>query len=411
MAACCRFCKSPLEVSFADLGMSPIANDYVSVDKAQGMEPFYPLHALVCSECWLVQLIDFEKAEAMFSDEYAYFSSFSTSWLAHAKAYADKMIAAEGLGPDSLVVEIASNDGYLLQYFKAGGVKVHGVEPTANTAKAARENHGIESEHAFFGVETAKRLRAAGFAPDVTAANNVLAHVPDINDFVGGFKILLKDGGVSTFEFPHLMQLIELRQFDTIYHEHFSYLSLGATRTIFAAHGLRVYDVETLPTHGGSLRLFVCHDEDTTRPTTARVEALIERETAAGLFDLETYRRFAIQATEVKCDLLDFLVTARREGKTVAAYGAPAKGNTLLNFCGLKPDLIAFTVDRSPHKQSMLLPGTRIPIHSPDAILEAKPDYVLILPWNLKDEIMAQMAEVRGWGGKFVVPIPHLEVL
>lgn len=407
----CRFCGSPLEVTFADLGMSPISNDYVAADKLMAMEPFYPLHAYVCGNCFLVQLIDFEKAESLFSDDYAYFSSYSESWLRHAKHYAETTIQAEKLGPKSMVVEIASNDGYLLQYFREAGVQVLGVEPTANTAKVALEERGVPSEVAFFGQETAQRLVDRGVRADVMAANNVLAHVPDINDFVSGYPILLKPDGVANVEFPHLLSQIEHRQFDTIYHEHFSYLSFTIACKIFAAHGMRVYDVEELATHGGSLRLYICHDGNARRANTPRVAAMLEREAAAGLQDLKTYRLFSKAVVEAKCDLLDFLVKAKREGKVVAGYGAPAKGNTLLNYCGVKSDLIEFTVDRSPQKAGKFLPGSRIPILTPDAILTSKPAYVLILPWNLKTEIMAQMSAVRTWGGKFVTPIPTVEII
>lgn len=410
MAHNCRFCGSPLSVTFADLGMTPISNDYVSAAKAQAMEPFYPLHAFVCENCFLVQLIDFEKAENMFNDEYAYFSSYSESWLRHSKAYAEKMIAAEHLGPGSMVVEIASNDGYLLQYFKAAGVPVLGVEPTANTARVAFEERGIESEVAFFGRETAQRLADRGIRADVMAANNVMAHVPDINDFISGYPILLKPDGVANVEFPHLLSQIAGRQFDTIYHEHFSYLSFTVARRIFAAHGMRVYDVDELATHGGSLRLYICHDGCARRADTPHVEAMLTREASAGLGDLETYRQFSKAVVETKCSLLEFLIDAKRAGKSVVGYGAPAKGNTLLNYCGVKTDLVEFTVDRSPHKAGKLLPGVRLPILEPEAIFERKPDYVLILPWNLKDEIISQMAGIRAWGGKFVTPIPSVQV-
>jgi 2-polyprenyl-3-methyl-5-hydroxy-6-metoxy-1,4-benzoquinol methylase len=390
--------------------MSPISNDFVSVDRRFAMEPFYPLHALVCRQCFLVQLIDFEKAESMFSDEYAYFSSYSASWLAHAKAYATRMIAAERLGPHSLMVEVASNDGYLLQYFAEASVPVLGIEPTANTATVALETRGVPSEVAFFGRETAQRLVEQGRSADVIAANNVLAHVPDINDFVAGFALLLKKGGVATFEFPHLLNLIEYRQFDTIYHEHFSYLSFSAVQRIFKAHGLRAYEVEELPTHGGSLRVFVAHDDDSARPDTPAVAAMAQREENAGLNDLATYERFAALVVETKLSLLRFLIEAKANGKIVVGYGAPAKGNTLLNYCGVKADLLEFTVDKSPHKSGKLLPGTRIPILDPEQILERRPDYVLILPWNLKDEIMGQMSAVRDWGGQFVTPIPTIQI-
>ncbi|MBB6123747.1 class I SAM-dependent methyltransferase [Sphingobium subterraneum] len=407
----CRFCSAPLTVSFADLGMSPISNDYVAPEHFAAMEPFYPLHAYVCGSCWLVQLIDFEKAENMFSDEYAYFSSYSQSWLAHAERYAAKMIVDEKLSEESLVIEIASNDGYLLQYFKQSGVRILGIEPTANTAQVAWEQRGVESEVAFFGRATAERLRDRGIQADVMAANNVLAHVPDINDFISGYPILLKKGGVANIEFPHLLRLIEQRQFDTIYHEHFSYLSFTVVRRMFAEHGMRVYDVEELQTHGGSLRVYIAHQDDMVRADTPAVAAMLEAERGAGLLDLETYRRFSDAVVDTKLALLEFLVAAKRKGKTVAGYGAPAKGNTLLNYCGVKSDLIAFTVDRSPHKAGKFLPGTRIPIYTPDRIDREKPDYLLILPWNLREEIMEQMAHVRDWGCAFVTPIPTVKIL
>ena len=410
MSRNCRFCGSPLSVTFADLGMSPISNDYVSIKRAQTMEPFYPLHAFVCGACFLVQLIDFEKAESLFTQDYAYFSSYSDSWLRHAEEYAVETVDTENLGSNSLVVEIASNDGYLLQYFKRAGVKVLGIEPTANTADVALKERGIPSEVAFFGLKTAERLKASGVEADVMAANNVLAHVPDINDFVSGYPIILKQEGVANVEFPHLMSQIENRQFDTIYHEHFSYLSFTVARKIFAAHGMRVYHAKELTTHGGSLRLFICHDANLARPDSPMVSEMLEREAKAGLGDLETYRRFSDTVVSTKCDLLDFLITAKRDGKSVVGYGAPAKGNTLLNYCGVKSDLVEFTVDRSPHKVGKLLPGTRLPICMPDAIIKRRPDYVLILPWNLKDEVMAQMSKIREWGGKFVTPIPTVQI-
>ena len=409
MKACCRFCGAPLETIVADLGMSPISNDYIAPEREMAMEPFYPLRAYACGECFLVQLIDFAKAESMFSDDYAYFSSYSESWLAHVKRYAQDMIAREKLGPNSMVVEIASNDGYLLQYFKQAGVPTLGVEPTANTARVALEERGIESEVAFFGKATAERLRTRGVQADLIAGKNVLAHVPDVNDFVSGYPIILKPEGVVTVEFPHLLRLIEERQFDTIYHEHFSYLSLDVVAQFFAKQAMRVFDVEEQPTHGGSLRVFACHDASK-RETSPRVAAMIAREKAAGLQDLDTYRRFAGETVDVKCALLDFLIQAKREGKSVAGYGAPAKGNTLLNYAGVKPDLLPFTVDRSPHKIGKLLPGSHIPIRDPQAIFDAKPDYVLILPWNIAPEIMAQMTAIKDWGGKFVTPIPTLTI-
>jgi 2-polyprenyl-3-methyl-5-hydroxy-6-metoxy-1,4-benzoquinol methylase len=408
-AKTCRFCKAPLQESFADLGMTPLSNSFITVDKASAMEPFYPLHAWVCSECRLVQLEAFESPQHIFTD-YIYFSSYSESWLRHAEAYAAAMTERFGLADQSTVVEIASNDGYLLQYFQKRGVKVLGVEPAANVAAVA-EQKGVPSEVAFFGEETAKRLKAGGLAPDLMAANNVLAHVPDINDFVEGFAVLLKPDGIITVEFPHLLRLMQETQFDTIYHEHFSYLSLHVVRRIFVKHGLRVFDVTELPTHGGSLRVFACHVGSTAHVEMPNLAKVLKAELDAGLETDEAYRRFARQVIETKCALLRFLVDARAAGKTVAAYGAPAKGNTLLNYCGVGPELVAFTVDRSPHKQGMLLPGTRIPVHAPDTLTKAKPDYVLILPWNLQDEIVAQMAVVREWGGQFVVPIPTAQIV
>ena len=404
----CRFCGSHLSETFADLGMSPLSNSFIPPERARSMEPTYPLHAWVCSECRLVQLEEFESPEHIFSD-YLYFSSFSESWLRHAEAYADAMIARFGLGAESRIVEIASNDGYLLQWFLKRGCQVLGVEPAANVAKVAVER-GIPSEVAFFGVATAQRLKAQGHAADQMAANNVLAHVPDLKDFVSGFAVLLKPEGVATFEFPHLLRQMQENQFDTIYHEHFSYLSLHVVQRILAGQGLRVFDITELPTHGGSLRVFACHQgaSHAEHPAVARVLA---EEAAFGLESAEAYRAFAKQVVDVKAGLLRFLLDARDAGKSVVAYGAPAKGNTLLNYCGVGPDLVRFTVDRSPYKQGTLLPGVRIPVRAPEAILEAKPDYVLILPWNLRDEIIGQMAAVRGWGGRFVVPIPSLQVL
>lgn len=404
----CRHCGAHLQETFADLGMSPLSNSFIPAERARAMEPTYPLHAWVCSECRLVQLEEFESPEHIFTD-YLYFSSFSETWLRHAEAYAEAMVARFGLGPQSKVVEIASNDGYLLQWFLARGCQVLGVEPAANVAAVAA-GKGIPSEVAFFGVATAERLKRHGHAADQMAANNVLAHVPDLKDFVGGFAVLLKAEGVATFEFPHLLRQMQENQFDTIYHEHFSYLSLHVVRRILAGQKLRVFDVEELPTHGGSLRVFACHAASghAEQPAVTRVLA---EEAAFGLEGADAYRAFASQVVDVKAGLLRFLLDARDAGKMVAAYGAPAKGNTLLNYCGVGPDLVAFTVDRSPYKQGTLLPGVRIPVWAPEAILEARPDYVLILPWNLKDEIVGQMAAVRGWGGRFVVPIPSLQVL
>jgi len=404
----CRLCAAPLTESFADLGMSPLANSFITPERARNMEPFYPLQAWVCSDCRLVQLEQFETPSHIFSD-YFYFSSFSPAWLRHADQYAADMWARFNLGPASKIVEIASNDGYLLQYFHQRGAKILGVEPAANVAQVAIDK-GIPTEVAFFGVDTAQRLRDRGDAADLMAANNVLAHVPDLHDFVGGFATLLKPEGVATFEFPHLLRQMQLNQFDTIYHEHFSYLSLGVVKNLLAQHALRVFDIEELPTHGGSLRVFTCHDAASHQTTDAPAR-ILHAEQAAGLDTSAPYRAFADQVIRVKTDLLRFLLDARQNGKTVAGYGAPAKGNTLLNYCGVGPELISFTVDRSHYKQGTLLPGTRIPVRAPEAIMEAKPDYLLILPWNLKDEITEQMADIRGWGGQFVVPIPKLTVL
>ena len=404
----CRFCAAPLSETFADLGMSPLSNSFVPPARAAAMEPTYPLHAWVCGECRLVQLEAFESPEHIFSD-YLYFSSFSDTWLRHAEAYAAAMTARFGLDSRSRVVEVASNDGYLLQYFQRHGCHVLGVEPAANVAQTALAK-GIPTEVAFFGAATARRLHQAGHAADLMAANNVLAHVPDLRDFVAGFAALLKPEGIATFEFPHLLRQMQESQFDTIYHEHFSYLSLHVVRRVLGAAGLRVFDVEELPTHGGSLRVFACYDgaAHAGQPAVARVLA---EEADFGLEGLDAYRAFARQVVDAKAGLLRFLLDARDAGHRVAGYGAPAKGNTLLNYCGIGPDLLPFTVDRSPHKQGTLLPGSRIPVLAPDAILAARPDYVLILPWNLKDEIMGQMAAVREWGGRFVVPIPRLQVL
>jgi SAM-dependent methyltransferase len=373
------------------------------------MEPFYPLHAYVCDNCFLVQLPEFESPQHIFGN-YAYFSSYSDTWLTHAKEYTRSQIARFGYGPSHQVIEIASNDGYLLQYFKNENIPVLGIEPAANVAEVAIRQ-GIPTRIEFFGVETANRLRDENLSADLLLGNNVLAHVPDINDFVAGMKVVLRKTGVITVEFPHLLKLISERQFDTIYHEHFSYLSFSTVEKIFAAHGLTVFDVEQLPTHGGSLRIFARHAEDAHEPVTTRVSDLRNLENEAGLGNVETYRAFAEQVRETKRNLLDFLISAKREGKRISGYGAPAKGNTLLNYCGIRQDFIDYTVDRSPHKQGHYLPGTRIPVYSPSKIRETKPDYVLILPWNLQNEIVGQMSYIHEWGGKFVVPIPEVQVL
>jgi SAM-dependent methyltransferase len=406
----CRFCSAPLVLSFADLGMSPLSNSYLKPEQLQRMEPFYPLHAWVCGSCFLVQLEEFETPEHIFSDDYAYFSSYSDSWLEHCRAYTESMRARFGYSPQSLVVEIASNDGYLLQYFVKSGIPVLGIEPAANVARAAEEK-GVPTLVRFFGAETARRLAAEGRQADLLLGNNVLAHVPDLNDFVRGMAILLKPHGVITMEFPHLLRLIKENQFDTIYHEHFSYFSFLNVEKVFAAHGLTLFDVEEIPTHGGSLRIFGRHAADASKPVSGRVAKLRQDETDAGLDRVATYSAFAEQIKATKRALLRFLIEAKEESKKVAGYGAPAKGNTLLNYCGARADLVEYTVDRSPHKQGLFLPGTHIPIYAPERLAETRPDYVLILPWNLKDEIVGQMAHVRSWGGKFVLPIPRVTVL
>jgi 2-polyprenyl-3-methyl-5-hydroxy-6-metoxy-1,4-benzoquinol methylase len=406
----CRFCASPLKTTFSDLGMSPLSNSYLKPEQLGKRESFYPLHAWVCEKCLLVQLEQFEPPERIFNDEYAYFSSFSDSWLAHAKAYVEAMVQRFGLGTKHLAVEIASNDGYLLQYFVQRGVQVLGIEPAANCAQAA-EKKGVPSLVKFFGTRTADELVAQGRKADLLLGNNVLAHVPDLNDFVQGMKRLLTPSGVITMEFPHLLNLIEQNQFDTIYHEHFSYFSFVTVERVFAKHGIVLFDVEELATHGGSLRIYGRHDSDASKPVGPRVAALKERERRAGLERIETYEAFDEKVKRTKRRLLEFLVKAKEEGKQIAGYGAPAKGNTLLNYCGVRTDFIDFTVDRSPHKQGCFLPGTHIPILHPDKLKEARPDYVLILPWNIKDEIAAQVGYIREWGGRFVVPIPEVTIL
>ena len=404
----CRLCGSPLTETFADLGLSPLANSYVAPERVSQKENFYPLHVFVCSQCLLVQLDQFEEPEKIFSD-YLYFSSFSDSWLAHCRAYAEGMVSRLGLNPGSQVVEVASNDGYLLQYFVATGIPVLGVEPAANVAQTAIAK-GVPTEVAFFGSETAKRLHDRGVAADLIVANNVLAHVPALTDFVDGLRILLAPGGTITIECPHLLRLVAQNQFDTIYHEHFSYFSLLVLEKVFATQRLRIVDVEELSTHGGSLRVYVRHAASEDQPSPA-VFDLLARERNAGFDQLETYQRFGAQVVQTKCDVLSFFVGAHNAGKTVVGYGAPAKGNTLLNYCGIGPELMPFTVDRSPHKQGLYLPGTRIPIRAPEDLVAAQPDYVFILPWNLRSEIMDQMAVVKSWGGRFVVPIPELAIL
>jgi SAM-dependent methyltransferase len=405
----CRFCQAPLTQTFVDLGMSPLCETYpASADLDHG-ETYYPLHTYVCERCLLVQLEEYEKPEAIFSD-YAYFSSFSDSWLKHADKYCESMKSRFGLNEKSFAVEIASNDGYLLQYFVTRGVPVLGIEPAANVAKVAVEK-GVPTLVKFFGTELAKELVAQGKAADLVLGNNVLAQVPDLNDFVEGLKIMLKPDGVLTLEFPHLLKLIELNEFDTIYHEHFSYFSMLTTVKITEAHGLRVFDVEELASHGGSLRVFACRAEAKAHAVMPAVAKVIGDEIKAGLGSIHGYEQFAAQVRETKFALVELLILAARQGKKVAGYGAPGKSATLLHYCGIGKDLISYTVDRSPYKQGRFLPGTRIPIFHPDRIRETKPHYVVILPWNLKNEIMAQLQYIREWGGRFVVPIPTAAIL
>jgi 2-polyprenyl-3-methyl-5-hydroxy-6-metoxy-1,4-benzoquinol methylase len=407
----CRFCEHPLDRTFVDLGGSPISNDFLTIEQLDRSEKFYPLHTYVCDRCLLVQLPEVESREHIFSDgDYAYFSSYSDSWLRHAKAYTDLMVERFGFDRDTQVIEIASNDGYLLQYFQEKGIPVIGIEPAANVAEVA-EQKGISTLTKFFGVSTAQELVGLDKQADLLLGNNVLAHVPDLNDFVAGMKILLKSTGIITIEFPHLLQLITQNQFDTIYHEHFSYFSFLTVEKVFASHGLTLFDVEELPTHGGSLRIYGRHAENTNLAVTDRVAALKAKETTAKLDRIDTYLDFTKQVEDIKRQLLTCLIKAKSEGKSIVGYGAPAKGNTLLNYCGVRTDFIDYTVDRSPHKQGLYLPGTHIPIYHPDRIAETKPDYLLILPWNLKAEIVAQMAHIRDWGGKFIVPIPSLEII
>jgi SAM-dependent methyltransferase len=405
----CRHCKTPLTLTFADLGSSPPSNSYLTQEGLSRPETWYPLRVLACTSCWLVQTEDFAGRDEFFSDDYAYFSSFSDTWLRHAEAYVEAMTARFGLGGDGHVVEVASNDGYLLQYVKARGIPCLGIEPTAGTAEAARER-GIEVRLEFFGAELAAQLVAEGKAADLTAANNVLAHVPDIDDFVRGFAILLKPQGVATFEFPHLMRLVAESQFDTIYHEHYSYLSLTAVQAIFAANGLIPFDVELLPTHGGSLRVYAMRADRGAHPVTGRVSDLLERERAAGVATPAYYQSLQPRAETLAADLLAFLVEARRSGEKVVGYGAAAKGNTLINFAGVRRHLLPWVVDRNPAKQGKYLPGSRIPIVGEDRIREERPDYVAILPWNLRDEVMEQLAYIREWGGRFVTAIPSLRI-
>jgi len=404
----CRFCGAKLTHTFVDLGMSPLCESYLTTEQLNQGEMFYPLHVYVCGSCFLVQLQEYVRPEHIFTD-YAYFSSYSDSWLHHAKVYTDMIVKRLNLGAHSQVVELASNDGYLLQYFVKKRVPALGIEPAANVAEAAVQK-GVPTIVKFFGAETARDLAADNCNADLLIGNNVLAQVPDLNDFVAGMKILLKPSGVITMEFPHLLRLMNENQFDTIYHEHFSYFSFATVGRIFAAHRLTIFDVEELSTHGGSLRIYVRHSEAADKPLTSRVGDLKAVEEAAGLSRVETYLSFPRKVEETKHKLLEFLVKAKRNGQSIVGYGAPGKGNTLLNYCGIRTDFIDYTVDRNPYKQWKFLPGTHIPICHPDKICETKPDYILILPWNLKDEIMEQMNHVRTWGGQFIVPIPEVTV-
>lgn len=409
MSVRCRFCGAGLGHTFCDLGMSPLSNAYLDERQIREVEPFYPLHAYVCADCYLVQLLEYAAPGTIFSD-YAYFSSYSQSWLDHAAAYAAMMRQRMRLGPGSLVVEVGSNDGYLLRNFVAHGIPVLGVEPAANVAAVAQDS-GIQTVVAFFGSASARRLVSAGRQADLLIANNVLAHVPDINDFVAGLKLALKPDGVITLEFPHLLRLMADTQFDTIYHEHFSYLSLATAARILERHGLAISDVQELPTHGGSLRVFAGHARTDAAAAADSVAKVLQEERSAGLGTLPAYLEFPRKVEALKRDILAFLIDAKRTGKRIAGYGAPAKGNTLLNYCGVRQDFIDYTVDLSPHKQGKYLPGTHIPIFAPQRIAQTRPDYLLILPWNLTGEIVQQMAGVREWGCRFVVPVPRMTVL
>ena len=405
----CRHCDAELTLPLINLGCAPPSNAYLTEKSLKAPEKWFPLKVLVCNQCWLVQTEDYAGAEELFDADYAYFSSFSTSWLKHAEQYVTDMVSRFGLNAQSHVVEVAANDGYLLQYVKARGVPCLGVEPTASTAKAAREK-GIEVIEEFFGVNLAKSLAAIGKQADLTAANNVLAHVPDINDFIGGFAYLLKPSGVATFEFPHLMQMVKFSQFDTIYHEHFSYLSLTAVNRIFDQNGLQVFDVQEITTHGGSLRVFAQRKDQGKHKVTPAVRELLVRELSVGMTTEAYYADFQQSANRIKYDLIEFLIKAKRDGKKVMGYGAAAKGNTLLNYAGIRPDLISAVADRNPAKQNKYLPGSRIPIVDESTINLQKPDYVLVMPWNLRKEVTEQLEYISDWGGKFVTAVPNLEI-
>ncbi|NLU96917.1 SAM-dependent methyltransferase [Marinomonas sp. UCMA 3892] len=402
----CRFCNTPLDLVFADLVNSPPSNSFLTENELNEPEVFYPLKTYVCDECKLVQIDEYKKSDDIFSSNYVYFSSFSNSWLEHAKKYVEDISTKLDLKPTSFVTEIASNDGYLLQYFKEKNIPCLGIEPTSSTAAVAK-GKGIDVVEDFFGSKLALNLKKS----DLILGNNVLAHVPDINDFVRALKIALKDSGTITMEFPHLMNLIKDNQFDTIYHEHFSYLSLCTVKQIFEAQDLKLYDVEKLSTHGGSLRIYATHIDNTSLKETENISSILEEERNFGLLDINVYKEFQERANRVKCDLVEFLLKAKKENKKVVAYGAAAKGNTLLNYAGVKADLIEFVVDKSPYKQGLYLPGSHIPVVSEEVLRNSVPDYVLILPWNIKDEIMAQLSYVREWSAKFVVFVPELEIL
>jgi SAM-dependent methyltransferase len=404
----CRFCKAPLELTMVDLGKSPLCESFLPADQLEAMEPFYPLHVRVCTRCWLAQLPSFVAPDEIFQ-EYAYFSAYSDSWVEHAREYVEMITDRLSLTTENLVVELASNDGYLLQHFLPKGIPVLGIDPAANVALAA-EKRGVATLVEFFGVELAERLAHEGKQADLVLGNNVLAQVPDLNDFVGGLAILLAPGGTATFEFPHLARLLEGLQYDTIYHEHFSYFSLATTREIFAAHELAVVDVDQLPSHGGSLRVYAAHASDGRAPSQA-VEELVAREQAEGLQDPERYRRFAYEVEKSKHALLELLIALRRDGKQIVGYGAPGKGNTLLNYCGIRTDFLDYTVDRNPYKHGRFTPGTQIPIEPPERIAETQPDAIVILPWNLAKEIAQQLAYTEEWGAELIVPVPTATVL
>lgn len=406
----CRHCNHQINHPFLDLGSSPPSNAYLTISTLNKPEKWFPLKVVVCDQCWLVQTEDFAEANELFDADYAYFSSFSSSWLTHAKNYVDSMIHRFELTANSQVIEIAANDGYLLQYVKAEGIPCLGIEPTHSTAQAAREK-GLEIIEAFFGVDLANELVHKGYQADLTAANNVLAHVPDINDFVGGFASLLKPNGVATFEFPHLVNLVEQNQFDTIYHEHFSYLSLTSVKSIFEKNGLQVFDVEEIPTHGGSLRVYAQRSDTGSHQIDKRLQDLLNKEHDLGVDSLAFYQHFQQKVDRIKDDMITFLIEAKQAGKKVIAYGAAAKGNTLLNYSGIRPDLLPYVVDKNPAKQNKFMPGSRIPIVSEDIIREEQPDYILILPWNLKQEVVAQLSYTQTWSAKFVTAIPTIEIL